>query len=87
MEDFYVTLPHPANFALHKLVIFQRRAKEEKAIKDRNSAIDIIKALINKNDIEILRKVFNSVPQKWQKKITRGIEITGENKILEIFSK
>ena len=86
MEDFYVTLPHPANFALHKLVIFQRRAKEEKAIKDRNSAIDIIKALINRNDIEILRKVFNSVPQKWQKKITRGIEITGENKILEIFS-
>lgn len=33
VEDFHVTLPHPVNFALHKLIIFQRRLKEEKAIK------------------------------------------------------
>ena len=31
IENFYVTLPHPVNFALHKLIIFQRRLKEEKA--------------------------------------------------------
>ena len=35
IDDFYVTLPHPANFALHKLIVFQRRPKEEKAVKDR----------------------------------------------------
>ena len=87
IEDFYVTLPHPANFALHKLIIFQRRAKEEKAIKDRNSAIDILKALIDKDDVAIIQKGFKSVPQKWQKKITKCLYSTGETKILEIFSK
>ena len=34
VEDFIVTVPHPANFALHKLIVSQRRTKEEKAVKD-----------------------------------------------------
>ena len=65
VEDFYVTLPHPVNFALHKLIIFQRRLKEEKAVKDRNAAIEILKALINKGDTAVLRRVFNSMVPKW----------------------
>lgn len=51
VEDIEVNLPHPANFALHKLIIFQRRTKEEKIIKDRNAAINILKALINKGEV------------------------------------
>ncbi|MBI5143676.1 MAG: hypothetical protein HZA30_01220 [Candidatus Omnitrophica bacterium] len=74
VEDFYVILPHPANFALHKLIIFQRRIKEEKAIKDRNTVVEILKALINKGDIAVVRQVFDSVPQKWQKKVIKGLE-------------
>ena len=27
VDNFNITLPHPANFALHKLIIFQRRTK------------------------------------------------------------
>ncbi|KAF0127364.1 MAG: hypothetical protein FD189_111 [Elusimicrobia bacterium] len=78
VEDFYVILPHPANFALHKLIVFQRRIKEEKAIKDRNTAVEILKALINKGDAAVVRQVFDSVPQKWQKKIVKGLEETKE---------
>ncbi|MDP2939481.1 MAG: GSU2403 family nucleotidyltransferase fold protein [Candidatus Omnitrophota bacterium] len=84
VENFYLTSPHPANFALHKLIISQRRFKEEKAIKDRNTAVQILKALINKGEIEIIRKVFASVPVKWQKKIIKGLEETKERGILDI---
>jgi len=86
VEDFYITLPHPANFALHKLIIFQRRIKEEKAIKDRNTAVGILKALINKGDAAIVRQIFNSVPQKWQKKIIKGLEKVEEIAILNKLS-
>jgi hypothetical protein len=34
IEGIELSLPHPANFAFHKLIISQRRLKEEKAIKD-----------------------------------------------------
>ena len=83
IEDFYLILPHPANFALHKLIIFQRRTKEEKAIKDRDTAVEILKALINKGDAAIVRQVFDSVPQKWQKKIIKGLEEIEEKALLD----
>ncbi|MBM3244900.1 MAG: hypothetical protein FJZ15_03810 [Candidatus Omnitrophica bacterium] len=84
VENFYVTLPHPVNFALHKLIIFQRRLKEEKAIKDRNTAIEILKALIKKGDTRALLQVFNSMIPKWQKKVIKGLEETKEKDILNI---
>lgn len=86
IEDFNIVLPHPANFTLHKLIIFQRRQNEDKAIKDRNTAIEVLKALINKGETDIIRKVFNSLIPKWQKKVLKGLEETGENKILRMFS-
>lgn len=85
IENFSIILPHPVNFALHKLIIFQRRQKEDKAIKDRNTAIEILKALINKGETDTIRKVFNSLIAKWQKKVLKGLEETGENKILRMF--
>ena len=74
VDGILVTLPHPANFALHKLIIFQRRKDPEKIAKDKEAAIKILKALIDKNEAKIIKAVFNSVPQKWQKKILKGLE-------------
>jgi len=84
VEDFYLTLPHPANFALHKLIIFQRRLKEDKASKDRNTAIEILKAMINKGESKIIRKVFDSVPKKWRLKIIQGLSEPIDKDILSI---
>lgn len=78
VEDFYLTLPHPANFGLHKLIIFQRRTSEEKAAKDRNTAIEILKALIVKGESDIIKNVFDTIPSKWQNKIVRGLELAEE---------
>ncbi len=84
IEDFHVTLPHPANFALHKLIIFQRRLKEDKAVKDRNIAIEILKSLTNKGESLLIRQVFNSIPQKWQKRVIKGLNKSEDKDILFI---
>lgn len=81
IEDFYVTLPHPANFALHKLIIFQRRLRQDKAVKDKNIAIEILKSLIYKGESSIIKQIFNSIPQKWQKKVIKGLEEAKEKEI------
>jgi hypothetical protein len=87
IEDFYLNLPHPANFALQKLIVSPRRQKEDKAIKDRNIAFAILRALIRKGEVSIINKVFKSMPGKWQMKVIRGLEQTKEKEILGIFEK
>jgi hypothetical protein len=66
------------------LIIFQRRLKEDKAIKDRNIAIEILRALINKGDSAIIKRVFNSIPQKWQKRVIKGLDKRAEKDILVV---
>lgn len=87
VEDFYLNLPHPANFALQKLIISLRRTKEDKAIKDRDIALAILKALIIKRETNNVRQIFRSMPSKWQTKVIRGLEETNEKEILGIFKK
>jgi len=84
MDQFQITVPHPANFALHKLIIFQRRTREEKAEKDRRIAIEILHALIKKGDVPTVKRVFNSIPQKWQKKILKGLDDLTDREIIDI---
>jgi len=84
VEDFYITLPHPANFALHKLIIFQRRLKQDKAVKDRNIAIEILKSLIEKGESSIIKEVFESIPKKWRARVIRGLNKSEEKDILAV---
>jgi hypothetical protein len=84
VENFNISVPHPANFALHKLIIFQRRLKEDKAIKDRNAAVEILKALISKGEVVTIKHVFNSMIPKWQRKVIKGLEEVKERDILSI---
>lgn len=83
IEDFSITLPHPIQFALHKLIIGQRRSKKDKSIKDRQSGIDILNALIQKGEANTVKKAFYSMPKKWQNKIKSSLEKTEEARILE----
>lgn len=82
VEDFYINVPHPVNFALHKLIIFQRRVREHKALKDKNTAIEILKALSNKGEERLIRKTLESIPRKWKRKVIKGLEGEKEIKIL-----
>ena len=85
IEDFYLNMPHPANFALHKLIISQRRPGQEKALKDKAAGIEILKALIAKGEVDSIKDIFMSIPKKWQSKIIKVLE--KDQGILEVFNR
>ena len=79
-----VTLPHPVNFALHKLLVMGRRQIPEKQAKDKQAAINILNALIEKKQDTLIRDVFGSMPRRWQGKIKKQLTEVIDRRILEI---
>jgi len=82
-----VTVPHPADFALHKLLIARRRKKKAKSEKDRNQAIGLLHALIDSGEIEIVRISYYAMPKSWQKIIEKELLDLKEEQINEIIKK
>lgn len=85
-QNIPIIMPHPANFALHKLIIFQRRIKKEKAEKDRKAAVDVLSALIECGESRSIIHAYNSVPEKWRKKIMKGLRESEANEIIALLS-
>lgn len=84
VEDFIVELPHPANFGLHKLIISPRRPKKEKAIKDRDAGVFILKTLMDNQQSEIIASTFQALPKAWRTKIVATLQQAEESKILKL---
>ena len=84
IEDLSVTLPHPANFALHKMLILERRPTREKAEKDSVAAVQILEALIAKGEQNNIKKVFLSLPPLWQRKIQKVLQAVDNKNISSI---
>lgn len=84
--DTVIVLPHPAHFALHKLIVSQRRTKGDKVMKDRDAAIAILKALIEKGEREKIRGAFRSIPRGWRREILKGLELAGESSMAQLLN-
>ena len=67
--DVMVTVPHPANFALLKLIISVRRTKPVKCENDQRQAVEVLRALFDSGKKEIVQEVFESMPKTWQKTV------------------
>lgn len=72
-QSVTVRVPHPANFALHKLLISGRRQKD-KMDRDRQQALMIIRALVATGEGDRLRAVFTGIPKGWQADISRTLK-------------
>ena len=83
-ENMIITVPQPAAFALHKIIISQRRKKKFKADKDFEQALMIIASLVRKKEEKKLRSVFNSMSQKWQKMILANLKEFEEESIADL---
>lgn len=83
VEGISISLPHPANFALHKLLVARRRGRKDKSEKDREAGLKVLKALIDQNEQRHIRRVFDSVSKKWQKTILIELEAMGESRLIE----
>ena len=80
-------MPHPAYFSLHKLIIFQRRSNLDKREKDMKAAIEILNALTDKGEQDIVKQAFNSLHKKWQNKILKNLRLVGEESVANDLSK
>lgn len=68
-----LTLPHPANFAIHKLIVSLRRKNMDKRDKDQKMALEIAKALIAKGETAALKTAYDSISKKWQTKLSKNL--------------
>lgn len=79
-----ISLPHPATFAFHKLIITPLRRNRDKADKDIEGALRILKALYDKGETTVMKIKFSSLIPGWQKKIFQCLKNIGESEILRI---
>ncbi len=81
-DDIKVNIPHPVDFALHKLLIAHRRKQKEKAEKDRGQAVALLRALNESAETETVRDVFQAMPKSWRKTIEQELLDLKEEKTL-----
>ena len=86
VEGISVMLPHPANFALHKLVVLSRRPGPEKQAKDKEAAMRVLEALIDKGKADSIREAFGAMPRRWQVKIRKRLAGPLDKKVMDILS-
>jgi hypothetical protein len=71
-------IPEPEAFALHKLIVCQRRINKEKAEKDRLTAQGMFQFIqTDPKRIERLHQIFGEVSKGWQKRIRAALDNTG----------
>lgn len=71
-----LTLPHPVNFGLQKLIIGGRRAGKDKRAKDRLQAVEVFRVVIERGDGGVLRRKFRALPAGWRKSVLDGLKMT-----------
>lgn len=85
-EGLTLRMPHPVYFALHKLIVFQRRPKKEKAEKDKEAAVMLLRVLIRKGDTPLIRSVFEATLPAWRKTILKGLQDLEDKDILKVLA-
>ncbi len=78
-----ISLPHPADFCIHKLIIAEKRKTIAKGDKDRRSATEILKALIRNHQENDLRKALTGLSKKELIVVKKEIKKVGYKKMLE----
>ena len=71
--DVLVKAPHPAAFALHKLLVASRRSKAFKKEKDFADALHVLELLGKKDELHVVRDLLARFPKTWQKQIRSSL--------------
>lgn len=77
-RDLILNIPEPEAFALHKLIVSQRRKKPEKRDKDIETAKGMFQFFKGKgHHIRRLHQIIGEMPKGWQKKINDALRKIG----------
>jgi hypothetical protein len=79
-----VTIPHPAKFALQKLLIAGRRKEKDKAAKDRDQAVALLRALKEAGEWGAARRSYHGMLKTWQRIVGRELAALGEQALLDL---
>ena len=83
-HDIKVVVPHPADFALHKLLIAKRRKQKGKAEKDRAQAVALLIALKESGELEAVCSSCRAMPKSWQKTVRQELVSLGEEDLVAL---
>lgn len=81
-QGVLVTVPHPATFALHKLIIAARR-KNDKGERDRAQAVQLLHTLVEAGETETIRQRLEGLPKRWQTHIRKALVALHEERLLK----
>jgi hypothetical protein len=77
-KDITLNIPEPEAFALHKLIVSQRRGKPDKKKKDTNTAKGMFQFFKGKEQhVRRLHQIIDEMPKGWKKKIQAALDATG----------
>jgi len=79
-------LPHPVRFALHKLVVADRRRDSEKAEKDRAQAVLVLQAVREAGNAKQIAEIHASLPAKWQRVIEGSLGKCAEPEAIQLLN-
>lgn len=79
-----IVLPHPANFALNKLLVMSRRSKTGKKAKDKEAGIRILNALLDSDRRNTIKNAFQAMPKRWQRIVKKQLTDITDEMILEV---
>ena len=82
-EGIPVIAPHPAAFALHKLLIVPRRRNREKKRKDLDAAFLVLERLEKKHELHLAQDLLAQFPRSWQKVILETLQRNGQGSMAE----
>lgn len=80
-EGVPLSVPHPASFALHKLLVAPRRKDETKRARDIAVAVELLNMLLARRDTAILANVVGRIPASWRKTIFKTLKGSGAEDI------
>jgi hypothetical protein len=69
-------LPHPVRFALHKLIVAERRGGD-KAENDCAQAVMVLQAVLGTDEAPQIAEVYASLPAKWRRTIDSSLRASG----------
>lgn len=78
-----ITLPHPVNFGLHKLIISNRRSNADKKQKDIQAGLSVLNMCIEQGEDKRLYNVYQRISSIQKKKIIALLEEEKSYGILE----
>jgi hypothetical protein len=82
IEGLMVRVPDPAVFALHKLIVMERRQSEEKRDKDKQQAIVILRHLIKSKMDSRIKDAIRLMHPRWFQGVLRNLKKENEQYLL-----